>query len=43
MKEIWINLELYINRYDFYNLGNFFGLLNHFLDFIFDFEAVLNK
>ena len=24
MKEIWINLELYFKRYDFYNFKGFF-------------------
>ena len=44
MKEIWINLELYIKRYDFYKLGNFFGFLNYFYYFIFDFKPIfLNK
>ena len=37
MKEIWINLELYIKRYDFYNLGNFSGFSNYFSYFIFHF------
>ena len=40
MKEIWINLELYIKRYDFCNLGNFSGFLNHFSYFIFDFKTI---
>ena len=45
MKEIWINLELYINKYDFYNLGNFFGFLNRFSYFIVDFlnPFLINK
>ena len=44
MKEIWINLELYIKRYDFYKLGNFSRFLNYFYYFIFDFKPVfLNK
>ena len=25
MKEIWINLELYFKRYDFYNFRDFSG------------------
>ena len=37
MKEIWINLELYIKRYDFYKLGNFFGFLKLFFLFYFRF------
>ena len=37
MKEIWINLELYIKRYDFCNLANFSEFLNYFSYFIFDF------
>ena len=37
MKEIWINLELYIERYDFYNFRDFSGFLNRFSDFIFRF------
>ena len=44
MKEIWINLELYIKRYDFYKLRNFSGFLNYFYYFIFDFKPIfLNK
>ena len=30
MKEIWINLELYFKRYDFYSFRDFFWI---FLDF----------
>ena len=26
MKEIWINLELYFKRYDFYNFRDFFWI-----------------
>ena len=32
MKEIWINLELYFKRYDFYNFRDFF--LDFFSDLI---------
>ena len=35
MKEIWINLELYFKRYDFYNFSNFLWLFPDFYDFIF--------
>ena len=40
MKKIWINLELYFKRYDFYNFLGFFWI---FSDFIFDFKPFLNK
>ena len=32
MKEIWINLELYIKRYDFYNFRDFFLDFSYFSD-----------
>ena len=35
MKEIWINLELYFKRYDFYNFRDFFWIFPDFYDFIF--------
>ena len=35
MKEIWINLELYFERYDFYNFKVFFWIFPDFYDFIF--------
>ena len=35
MEEIWINLELYIKRYDFYNLGIFFQIFKLFFLFYF--------
>ena len=35
MKEIWINLELYFERYDFYNFNGFFWTFPDFYDFIF--------
>ena len=31
MKEIWINLELYFKRYDFYNFRDFFLIFLIFL------------
>ena len=40
MKEIWINLELYFESYEFYNFQGFFP---DFSDFIFDFKSLLNK
>ena len=45
MKEIWINLELYIKRYDFYNLGNFFRIFKLFFLFYFRFlnPFLINK
>ena len=33
MKEIWMNLELYFESYDFYN---FLGIFLDFSDFIFE-------
>ena len=30
MKEIWINLELYFKRYDFYNFRDFFWIFPDF-------------
>ena len=35
MKEIWINLELYFKRYDFYNFMGFFWIFSLF--FLFNF------
>ena len=35
MKEIWIDLELYFKRYDFYNFRNFLWIFPYFYDFIF--------
>ena len=32
MKGIWINLELYIKRYDFYNFRDFFWIFPNFSD-----------
>ena len=32
MKEIWINLELYFKRYDFYNFRDFFWIFPDFSD-----------
>ena len=32
MKEIWINLELYFKRYDFYNFRDFFWIFPYFSD-----------
>ena len=32
MKEIWINLELYFKRYDFYNFRDFFWIFPDFFD-----------
>ena len=44
MKEIWINLELYIKRYDFYKLGIFSGFLKLFFLFYFRFLIIkINK
>ena len=44
MKEIWINLELYIKRYDFYKLGIFSGFLKLFFLFYFQFLIIkINK
>ena len=44
MKEIWINLELYIKRYDFYNLGNFFRIFKLFYFILFSiFKPVFNN
>ena len=35
MKEIWINLELYFKRYDFYNFLGFFWIFSLFFWFNF--------
>ena len=43
MKEIWINLELYFKRYDFYNFRDFFCIFPDFSDFYFLFKTVLKK
>ena len=40
MKEIWINLELYFKRYDFYNFQGFSGFFWIFMNFIFDFKCL---
>ena len=40
MKEIWINLELYFESYEFYHFQGFFS---DFSDFIFDLKLFLNK
>ena len=41
MKEIWINLELYFKRYDFYNFRDFFWI---FFWFNFDLNKIkMNK
>ena len=40
MKEIWNNLELHFESYEFYNFQGFFL---DFSDFIFDFKPLLNK
>ena len=40
MKEIWINLELYFESYEFYNFQGFFL---DFFDFIFNFKPLLNN
>ena len=31
MKEIWINLELYFKRYDFYNFRDFFWIFSNLI------------
>ena len=43
MKEIWINLELYFKRYDFYNFRDFFCIFLDFSDFYFLFKTVFKK
>ena len=40
MKEIWINLELHIESYEFYNFQGFFRI---FLNYISIFKTFLNK
>ena len=40
MKEIWINLELYFESYEFYKFQGFFP---DFSDFIFDLKPFLKK
>ena len=43
MKEIWINLELYFKRYDFYNFRDFLNF-SYFYDFIFYLKNIkINK
>ena len=37
MKDIWINLELYIKSYEFSIFRDFSGFLNYFSYSIFDF------
>ena len=43
MKEIWINLELYFKRYDFYNFSDFFCIFPDFSIFIFYLKPFLKK
>ena len=40
MKEIWINLELYIKRYDFYNFRDFFWIFPDFSDLNFYLKTI---
>ena len=35
-KQIWINLELYFESYEFYNSKEFFGIFLNLFKFIFD-------
>ena len=43
MKEIWINLELYIKRYDFYNFRDFFWIFPDFYDLNFYLKTLKNN
>ena len=43
MKEIWINLELYIKRYDFYNFRDFFWIFPDFSDLNFYVKTIKNN
>ena len=36
-KQIWLNLELYFESYDFYNFIEFSGIFLNLFRFIFDF------
>ena len=36
MKEIWINLELYFESYDFYNFRDFFWIFLNLFQFLND-------
>ena len=40
MKEIWINLELYFKRYDFYNFRDFFWIFPDFSDLNFYLKTI---
>ena len=40
MKEIWINLELYIKRYDFYNFRDFSWIFPDFSDLNFYLKTI---
>ena len=42
-KQIWINLELYIESYDFYNLYEFFWNLYEFISIFKRFKLIKNK
>ena len=42
MKEIWINLELYIKRYNFYNFRDFFWIFPDFSDLNFYLKTIKN-
>ena len=42
MKEIWINLELYFKRYDFYNFRDFFWIFPDFSDLNFYLKTIKN-
>ena len=42
MKEIWINLELYFKRYDFYNFRDFFWIFLDFSDLNFYLKTIKN-
>ena len=43
MKEIWINLELYFKRYDFYNFRDFFWIFSDFSDLNFYLKTIKKK
>ena len=36
-KQIWLNLELYFESYDFYNFKEFFGIFLEFIWIYFEF------
>ena len=43
IKEIWINLELYFERYEFYNIQGFFIFFLNFCEFFYKFFRIFQN